>query len=126
MNDVLAAMQAVLGKETQSILPGLTLKKDVKDGRAWRFEVPYIGDDLEFQIYFKRRFSDLVGEKKISKLVTKLADVLADDKFLGEFLIDVVPEARSVIITQPGFWKNFKSSPEEFVHAVESVCEVML
>lgn len=105
---------------------GLLVKKDIKEGRNWRLECPHIGDDLEFQIHPRDHFGSLIIAKKIAKLVKELETRLADEKFGGEFLIDVVTDARAIIITQKGFWSRFSSSPAEFASVVEEACNKIL
>jgi hypothetical protein len=102
------------------------VKKHVKQCRAWRFECPESDSDLEFQIYFSRPFTDLILDKKISKLVDAIILALKDPKFVGNFKIDVVPEVKAIIITSPGFWKNFAIAPDDFSNAIEAVCEKIL
>lgn len=105
---------------------GQSIIKDIKDGRAWRFECPRDELDLEYQIYFKSKFSDLIVDKKIGKLVKELEAVLSSDKFHGSFKIDVIPEAQVVVIHQQGFWKDFRTDPNDFAEAVEAICEKVL
>ena len=109
-----------------SEITGFQVKKDTKKGRAWRFEIPHIGSKLEFQIYFKRRFSDLIGEKKIAKLVSALEETFGSEDFKGEFVIDVVPEVKAVIISNDTYWEDFSSTPDKLAKAIEEACEAIL
>lgn len=102
------------------------VKKHIKQCRAWRFECPENGDDLEFQIYFSERFTDLIVDKKIAKIVTGIENELKQPKFVGNFKIDVIPEVKAVIITSPGFWKNFAITPDDFSETIEAVCDSVL
>lgn len=103
------------------------VKKHVKQCRAWRFECVEREDDgLDFQIYFTEKFVDLILDKKIAKLISKIELALSQPKFTGEFTIEVVPEVKAVIITSPGFWKNFSVSADEFAKEIEQACESVL
>jgi len=126
MNEIVNTdLSAMLGDKSW-LFPGLKIVKDVKEGRAWRFEIPEIGDDLEFQIFFKARFSTLTVDKKIAKLVKEIETGLADNNFPGEFHIDVVPEVQAVIISQKNYWKDYRSKPDDFANLIEQACEKIL
>lgn len=118
-------LQEMLGDKSW-LFPDLQVTKDIKHGRAWRFESPDIGDDLEFQIFFKARFSSLVVGKKIARLVAEIEKGLSESNIPGVFHVDVVPEVQAVIITQEGFWKDFRSSPEAFSSIIEKACDNIL
>jgi len=122
MADMTKVLEDVTRQKGMEI-DGLFERKQVKDCRNWRFEIPAIGDDLEFQIFFKEHFGDLLSQKKIAKLIKGLDQALSDSKFAGEFKIDVLMDARAVIIAQAGYWKRFDASPNDLVAAIEAVCE---
>jgi len=108
------------------VIENLIIKKSIKEGKNWVIEIPHTECDLEVQIFFKKSFGELLINKKISALVKALEENLSSGNIPGTFSIEIMPPIKAVIISQPGFWKDFSSKPDLVAQAIESACVAVI
>jgi len=92
-----------------------------KQTALYLLKIPDDESDLHIQIYFTQPFAQLVASKKIFKIVRLIETGIREADLEGSYEIEVIPEAQSVYLGSPGFWKSFVTDISAVLMLVEGV-----